>query len=215
MSLGPTNASETRARLNFEPAVLKSFSFLSTFGLHPVKQNPTFVRYESREVFVNVYHGRSSYELGIEVGRRGDPALPVSHTEMVYAAGAADAEGFGRHVMFQVGTPEGVAEFVPKLAKLLERYGSSLLSAQEDAFGKIQERRPQIAAQYEKEVRLSNVRAKAEAAWHAKNYAKVVEQFSPVQSDLTEVEALRLSYAQKHLSVIDRLLLLPRMMRRK
>jgi hypothetical protein len=215
MDFSSTNDSETRAGLNFAPAVLASFRFLGEFGLHPVKQNPTFVRYESPAVFVNIYHGRSSFELGVEVGRLAESALPVTLFEIVNAADAADAEGFGHHVMFQVGTAEGVAQFVPKLASLIEKYGVPFLRGQEDAYRDIEQRRSQHIVQNQKEQNLRNTRAKVEVAWQAKDFAKVVEQFNPVRSDLTEIETRKLSYAQKHLSVIDRLLLLPRMLRRK
>src|SRR5438128_6558460 len=97
-----------RAKLGFQEAVLSSFTFLSEFGLRSVEQKVTFLRYESRHVFVNVYHGRASYELGVEVGRLKEPERKLHIFTIVHWAGAAKAEGFGQHVMFQVGTREGV-----------------------------------------------------------------------------------------------------------
>jgi hypothetical protein len=54
------------------------------------------------------------------------------------------------------------------------------------------------ARDYAKEVNLSAVRPKAEAAWHAKDYAQVVELYGPIREDLTEVEAKKLAYARSH-----------------
>src|SRR6266508_1197859 len=60
-----------RESLGFAPAATQAFSFLvERLGFRLAKQEPTFVRYESKSVFVNIYHGRSSYEIGVEVGPR-------------------------------------------------------------------------------------------------------------------------------------------------
>src|ERR1700680_1402044 len=123
-----------RAKLGFQEAVLSGFKFLSEFGFRPVEQKVTFVRYESSQVFVNVYHGRASYELGVEVGRLTEPERKLHVFTIVCWAGAAQAEGFGQHVMFQVGTRTGVLEFVPKLAALVKKYAIALLQGDENAF---------------------------------------------------------------------------------
>ena len=57
-------------RLGFTGIVLEAFTFLERFGFVPVVRESTLVRFESQSVFVNVYHGRSSYHVGLELGRR-------------------------------------------------------------------------------------------------------------------------------------------------
>jgi len=57
-----------RRQLGFEEPVLSNFDFLRSHGLKLVESAPTLVRFESREVFVNLYHGRASYEIGVEIG---------------------------------------------------------------------------------------------------------------------------------------------------
>lgn len=186
-----------RAQLGFTDAVLSHFKFLSDFGFLPVKEKVTFVRYESPEVFVNVYHGRASYELGVEIGRLNEPQKKLHIFTIVHWAGAAEAEGFGKHVMFQVGTREGIQEFVPKLAALVKKYATPLLRADESAFRSALEFQAKQWVAYEKEVRLRDLRTRAEAAWHAKDYARVVELYGPVREELTEVEAKKLAYAEQ------------------
>src|SRR5438477_12018888 len=121
--------SPERAKLGFKDAVLSSFKFLSGFGFRPIEEKMTLVRYKSPEVFVNFYHGRASFELGVEVGRLIEPNEKVTLYDMVAWAGAEKTEGFGQHVMFQVSSREGVKEFVHKAARLLEKYGISFLKA--------------------------------------------------------------------------------------
>jgi hypothetical protein len=186
-----------RAELGFKEAVLSSFKFLNDAGLRPVQQEMTFVRYESPEVFLNVYHGRASFELGVEIGRLKETNIKLTLYDIVAWAGAEKAQGFGQHVTFQVSSRKGVQEFVPKLAALVKKHATSFLRADGAAFDSASEIQSERARDYAKGVNLSQVRRKAEAAWHAKDYAQVVDLYSPVRDDLTEVEAKKLTYAQQ------------------
>jgi hypothetical protein len=189
--------SAERARLGFEEAVLSSFKFLNDVGMRPVKVEVTFVRYESSEVFVNVYHGRASFEMGVEIGRLHEPAEKLTLYDIIDWAGANKAEGFGQHVAFQVSSREGVEEFVPKLAQLVQKYGTPFLKAEASAYCAVHEARSRGAVEYEKEVNLRRVRMRAEAAWRAKDYFQIVELYGAVREELTEVEAEKLAYAEK------------------
>jgi hypothetical protein len=193
-----------RARLGFKEAVLTAFEFLSDLGLHIVEEKPTFVRYESSDVFVNVYHGRASFELGAEIGRLKQPdEEKLAIYDIVAWADAEKAEGFGQHVMFQVSLPEGVGEFVRKLARLVQRYGPPFLKGDATAFRAALEVRSRVAADYVKQMNLRGIHQKAETAWHAKNYGQVVELYGPVRKYLTEVEAKKLAYAEQQLIAVE------------
>jgi hypothetical protein len=191
-----------RVLLGFQNAVLSNFRFLENFGLRTVQENVTFVRYESSEIFVNVYHGRASYELGVGIGRLKGPNADkekLSIDGIVDWAGAYKAEGFGQHVMFQVGTREGVGEFVPKLASLVKKYAIPLLRNDANAWGAALELQAHRWAEYVKETNLKSVRNKAEEAWHAKDYAQLVDLYGPIRGELTQVEAKKLAYAEQQI----------------
>jgi hypothetical protein len=190
--------SPQRAKLGFKDAVLSSFKFLIELGLHPVDEKITFVRYESSEVYVNVYHGRASFELGVEIGRLKEPEKEkLGIYDIVAWAGAEKAEGFGQHVMFQVSSRQGVQEFVPKLACLVQKYAIPFIKGDATAYREALEVRSRAAAEYVKQVNLRQTRSKAEAAWHEKDYSQVVELFRPVREHLSEVEAKKLAYAEQ------------------
>jgi len=187
-----------RAKLGFEDAVLSCFKFLIDLGLHPVQEEVTFVRYESTQVFVNVYHGRASFELGVEIGRLKEPDKDkLTSYDIVAWAGAEKAEGFGQNVMFQVSSLEGVRDFVPKLAHLVQKYAVPFIEGDATAYQEALEARSRAGAEYIKQVNLRQMRSKAEVAWHTKDFAQVVELYGPAREDLTEVEAKRLTYAQQ------------------
>jgi hypothetical protein len=186
-----------RGRLGFREAVRTSFRFLNELGLRPVEEKETFVRYESSAVFVNVYHGRASFELGVEIGRLKDPNEKLTLYDIVAWAGAEEKEGFGQHVVFQVSSPEGIREFVPKLARLAEEYGTPFLKNEASAYHGALEARSRGSAEYAKQVNLRSVRSKAQTAWHAKDHARVVELYGSMRNDLTEIEAKRMAYAEQ------------------
>jgi hypothetical protein len=187
-----------RAGLGFKDSVLTSFKFLTDLGLHPVDEKATFVRYESSEVFVNVYHGRASFELGVEIGRVKEPnEAQLTIPEIVAWAGADKTEGRGNHVMFQVSSPEGVREFVPKLADLVQKYAMPFIKGDATAYREALQARSRAADDYVKQVNLKQMRSKTDAAWQAKDYARVTELYSQMRSELSEIESKRLAYAEQ------------------
>lgn len=190
--------SPERAQLGFREAVLSCFRFLQFYGMHSVDEKVTFVRYESDIASVNVYHGRASYELGIEVGRLAEPNDKVTLYEIISWAGAEEAEGLANHAIFQVSSSEGVQRFVPKLAELVQKYAAPFLRGEQMAYESLKELRSQWTADYTKEVRLRDVRKRVEPAWNAKDYARVAELLRSMREYLTRVEAKRLDYAEKH-----------------
>jgi len=190
-----------REKLGFRESVLSNFQFLQDEGLRPVDQEVTLVRYQSAEVFLNVYHGRASFELGVEIGRMKEPAEKLTLYDIIAWAGAEKAEGLGQHVMFQVSSRHGVQEFVPKLAALVRKYAMPLLRGDPDAYYAVTLLRSERSREFTQEIRLRGIRSKAEAAWHAKDYSQVVELYDPVREDLTEVEAKKLDYSEEHVLI--------------
>lgn len=186
-----------RAALQFQETTLSSFRFLETMGFRPIQEEVTLLRYESSEMFMNVYRGRASYELNVEIGRLDEPNDKLYLGDIVASAGTEKAEGFGQHTVFQVSSREGVQEFVPKLAALVKKYAIPLLRGDREAFASAKRLQSSRGKELLKEINLKGIRSKAEAAWHAKDYAQVIELYDPVREDLTEVEAKKLTYAEQ------------------
>ena len=178
--------------------MLASFEFLRPYGLKPAEENATLVRYESDTVTVNVYHGRASYEIGVEIGRRDRPER-YGLGYLVSSAGndAWEAEGFGRSTMFQVSTPEGVRKLVPKVAELVRKYGDRFLSGDPAFYAQLADANERAGMAYERQQMLKRIRKDAEAAWDAKDFARVAELYDPISDGLTEIEIRKLAYARK------------------
>ena len=126
-----------RWKLGFKEAVLESFDYLRSYGLECVQADVTFVRYDSPKTFVNVFHGRGSYELGVEIGQHGDPVRSIAKGLYVLLGWRGAPERrlpSGESLLFTSDIREGVQELVPKMAALFRKYADSLLRGDEQAF---------------------------------------------------------------------------------
>lgn len=196
LKIGPT---PERMYLGFAEEALKAFDFLTKeYGFRCVKAEPTFVRYESPHVYINVYHGRASYELGVEIGR-----FDMLHQEE-YPFSISDVMALNvglsktNYKPVQVSTAEGVSAFVPKLAEYVSRYAGPVLQGDASTFKQLSKVRSERAIKTTKEIEMSQVRNKANEAWHKKNYAKLIELYEPVQDALTPAEIKKLEFARKN-----------------
>jgi len=187
-----------RRQLGFEDAVLASFAFLRTYGLKSVETGPTFVRFESRRVFANIYHGRASYEVGVEIGLKARREKYGLDYLVSWAGKAAwEAEGFGRGTLFQVSSREAVQRIVPRVAEIVKKYGEPFLVSDPGFYEQLDEANRRASAEFTRKQHLDDVRKLAEAAWSQKKFSRVSELYQSIQEDLTTIESKRLSYARK------------------
>jgi len=186
-----------RAGLRFAELTQRHFAFIEAQGFQRVRGEPTFVRFESPALFLNIYHGRSSFEIGAELGRLGnenDEKQPYPMSALLGAAGVPTAKEYRDYATH---TPDGVDEGLAKLAKLFRDHVSQNLH-NADLFRVLKEQRRAWAEDFAQEVNLRQTRRKLDSAWHAKDYAKVVELLNPWRDALTPTELHKLEYAEKH-----------------
>ncbi len=128
--------SKAREQFGFPEAVLASFRFLvEDFGFSVVAHETTYLRFESDDVFVNVYHGRASYEVGVEVGelRKGDNTPERSFTLGEIVAMTDYEMGASFH-FYQATTRELIDKFVFETAEIVKRYSRSALIGDKNFF---------------------------------------------------------------------------------
>ena len=107
-----------RSVLRFAEEVKDRFSFLETLGFRHVRSEPTFVRFESPRASVNVYHGRRSFEIRLEIESASSPTDAYSFSEILRLV---DREQGEQYRNYATHTAQGVAEGVGKLAELFQR----------------------------------------------------------------------------------------------
>jgi hypothetical protein len=195
--------SSSRIQLGFTSEVLSNFYFLiEDYNFTCVKTDVTFVRYESKSIFVNIYHGRRSYELGVEIGKlEEDP----NTQENWYTIGEImDTVGVRKDLkftFFQSHSKDVIKKLLRKLAEYVKSYAGPILNGDLEMLEKVQTLRKEKSDAYIKEMNLRPIREMAAVAWKQKDYVKFVGLYGPVEDDLTPVEAKKLEYARKKVYV--------------
>lgn len=195
-----------RERLRFVDAVRSSFGFLEPLGFEVVVEFSTLVRYESASVFVVVFHGRGSYELGVEIGHRIEVDGQLVHekfalADVVSLAVPLEESGFQS---FATTDAEQLPGFLAELAEWTGRYGGPALGDEPGVFTQLRAAGVKRSEAMQDAWRATRLRDAAEAAWRMKDYPRVVDAYREIISELRSVELrsselARLRYAEDHL----------------
>ena len=202
----PTEPNRDRSRLRFEENVLAAFSFLvAEYHFRVTETEVTRVRYESDTIFLNIYHGRSSYELGCEIGllpqrvrdgavtpedQDGDAFSIWEIARLQAGSGALELSSY------QASTPEAVARIVPRLADLVRQHAGPALVADPVFFERLAHAHTAWFEAYQRDDKLNQIRQQVAKAWAAKDFGRVVELLDPIVGELTPSEVRKLEYAK-------------------
>lgn len=185
-----------RKQLGFAEAVVREFEFVeASYGFRRIEESITFVRYESDQIFLNVYHGRSSYEIGVELGKLvADPSVNRYGLSYVIAGLAPEYEG---QTSFQATEPKTIAKCVAKAARIVESYCGPALAGDREAFQKIEE-----AARVEGERLLVRYKYgaiinRADHAWENKDRVRAAELYEEAEPGLDTTRKRRLDYIRR------------------
>ena len=186
-----------RDALGFAESVQRHFKFLKLHGFQVVHYEPTFVRYESSLFFINLYHGRRSFEIGLELGRIAipeDEAQPYPMSALLEVVGFSDAKNYRNYA---ARTLQTVDAGVAKLSKLFREQLSDDLLRRHNLFSALKHQRNARGEALALETSLEQARRVLETAWHIKDYKKVVKTLLPLYNHLTPAERKKLEYAKR------------------
>ena len=185
-----------RASLGFAEAVQSALEIVALdHGLGMVEAGPTRVRYESGLMFLNIYHGRQSYEIGVEVGLLADEQGCKFGLPDVLAA--LLGRDHGCRTYFQASKKDALMKCVEQIAALIEQHYGPVLAGDRNTWEQIAAVTAEHDAAYTKEVVQQPIREAANEAWREQDYQKVRELYGSIRQDLTPVERKRLTYAEK------------------
>ncbi len=194
-----TGGIPSREALEFASAVRASFGWLAEYGFVEVEANATLVRYESASLRVVVYHGRSSYQVGVEVGRR-DSEDRYSLSELMRMADPERAERSRPPVVYTAPT---VATAVAEEGRNLRDCGEAVLSGQSSPWSELQAQRKAWSEEFAREVLVEQVRPAAAEAFRQRRYEVAVRELERIEDELSRSEQLKLDYARKRVAERD------------
>ncbi len=197
-----------RWKLGFREAVLENFKFLREYGYRLVRADVTFVRYEMpwysfrRRFYVNVYHARGGYDLGVEIGPIHNDREQATLLGILNWAHAPEVRGWRvGDTLWCAETREAVQTLVPKLAELVRRYAGPFLRGDPEAFKSLKKMNREAYTVWEEEMhRNAPKRHQATLAWEAKDFERVAAIYESFLKDQNDVEKERLAEAKRELA---------------
>lgn len=186
-------------KLGFPQAVKEFCSFLeSEYHFRIKRLDETFVRYESENVFVEIYHGRVSREIGLEFGLLTSRGTLGRHSigKLILLN---DPENYRNYRYFATQTPEGVKKGVSQISNLLKSYGHQALLGNGDFFDQLKTLGKKIIHNRIDEDRAERIRPQAEEAFRSGDYGKAAELYGSIEPSLTPTEAKKLAFARSKL----------------
>jgi hypothetical protein len=186
-----------RRNLGFQEEVLESFRWLEDYQYRLFEESSTFVRYEGPLGYVNVYHGRSSYEVGVEIAPPGEGVSSYSMSALIQLTDTEESKSYRNPIATSIQT---VRNLVAAQAQRLKLYGRRIFAGNSQVWKELEHQRRQRAEDYAMEVLLSQVRPEAERSFRNHDSKRVVRLLSAVELRLTPAERKKLDYARRQVS---------------
>lgn len=182
-----------RSLLRFSEEVKVHFAFLVDYGFHCSRSQETLMRFESERLAINVFHGRQSYEIGLQLEDvLGSESYSFSEVLRLVNYGRAE-----HYRDYATRTVEGVAAGVRELASLFRKCVDTGVLNDSEFFRQLKMQREVRAKSYALETQLVQARMESESAWGEKDFSRVVQILTPLQEHLSLSELRKLEYAKK------------------
>jgi hypothetical protein len=187
------NGVSSMRQLRFVEEVNIQFGFLRDMGFTRVHCEDTIVQFQSSMVGVTIYHGRQSYEIGLEITfPSSKDRFPISAILLLIDPIQAD------EYRNPAGTTvESVAVGVRGLAELFRKCIDSGVLCDDRVLSRLETLCSERIRKFSLDVELRQAHRKCESAWAEKDLAKVVQILSPLREHLATGDLRRLEYAEK------------------
>jgi len=182
-------------RLAFIAHASTAFQFLKGSGFRTTRTEPTFVRFESGDVYVQVFHGRSSFAVGVEFGRLNVSGEVLTLAEAL-AALCPERVPEAHH---QASNEDSLRRGLEGMAQITRACCGDLLLGDKSTFERVEAVANELRKARTLDAQFGAIRDKAESAWSNKNYPEACRLYSEMAEVLTETEKRRLEYSRKRL----------------
>lgn len=186
-----------RKSLKFPILAKEALSFLQNWGYLVEYQDDTIVKFTGPFGRINVYHGRSSYEIGIEFGpENSNQSKMFSLDQLIKLTTGTEENDYYNPC---ATSEESVHRFLLEQAELLKKYGVRIFEGDLRVWFDLEDIRKRNAFNMEIESKLKNARSLSDKAFKSRRFSEVVKYLSEVEAWLTPTEKKKLSYARDHI----------------
>ena len=184
----------------FETLIKVNFLFLIelyNFKLTKVKKQESHcisARYQSEDVFVEIYYGAPSFELDFIFGRE-DIENHFTSQDLTLLSD----DDWSNYKLYSAHSYENLTACIPRLADLLKSLGRGCLLGNDTDYQKLISKKKRKQDTWYDDLKLVQAKEVALKAWKERDFAKVVESFSSVYGLLSPSEIKKLEYARKRI----------------
>ena len=187
-----------RIQLRFSEEVQTRFNYLvDTYDFRCVKVETTFVRYESDHIFINIYHGRSSFEIGLEIGQLFSGIKNEDAYNLSWLIKLDDSKKAMDYRLYVAKSADLVKKGIYQLCELFKEHAGEAIIGDEHTFKLLAKLREDWSESFAQEIMAGQVRPKANTAFSKKNYAEATYLYESISSELTPAELKKLKFARK------------------
>ena len=177
--------------LGFLEYVQKAFIFLKLeYDFLCTNQSETNIRFEGNGVFVSIYFGRQSYEIGLEIG------LIEDRLTNGYGLGSLISyhrQNKDKQFRFSIAkTREQVNFSVNDLAKLLKECGKKALRGDKNVYRQLKS----DANAYWEDIRTSKIRIDAAKSFSKGDYKTSISLYEKISNNLSPSENKKIKIAK-------------------
>jgi hypothetical protein len=188
------NFSVQKDRLGFLSIAKAAFKFIESHGFKVTKEDFGFLRYESDLYFINICHGRFSYEINVEMGYKCSEAVLFYLGDIIEMA---DPKGHENYFTPMAVNEETVYKFIEMHAQWLKKYGENILNGDVHAWAKLRNYHKEKIEKYWDGERNKEIRERAGIAFREKRYDDFIKLILTTETELTKLERKQLEYARK------------------
>jgi hypothetical protein len=181
---------------SFGSIVEEAFGFLNLkHGFRPVEKERATVVYESLAIFVSLfYDDQRSFEISLGLGRKNDSNHSYTFDDILRSQSVPLAlwpSGYSAKTL------NDAQILIEKISKIIASYAVPLLQGDAASWARIAEQRRSECEAYAAAAYLVNAKRAANSAWAAKDYPKVVEALTTVETSLSKADLSKLAYAKQ------------------
>jgi hypothetical protein len=177
-----------RSALGFNKCVKKYFNYLlSEYGYIIAKEEVTLVSFKRNKMEITIYHGRQSYEIGMEI------TFSDGKMATLYEILKVMAPEDSKKIVKMASNKKTVEISLLEISCIFKARCGDLLRDKLDEnriFKKISDNRKKYSSVYQ----YGALKDKAEIAWQNKNYPEAKEIYMSISDHLDEKERRRLAY---------------------